>query len=534
MFKYFIVISFVVFQVCNRVESQSKTDIKIQLGAEGFVSDGDQAPMWMVSNQNGRWGNVEPNQLLTFAKVYMGKELGANFNIESEAEIDYSSGLESVFLHTGYLKASWKGLSFQFGRHTFSPIFEPDYAGVGAYLFGNNYRPMTRITFGLSQFKKLPVLKGRLEIRGEISHGRLDDGNGFYNHNHTLLHEKYAYIRWDGNKWLPYAGLNHSVFMGGYNSYGDKIPIDYWRSIFAKSSEKIGGGDATNAGGAHMGLYDFGLYRKFPNATARFYYQIPFADKSGMFFWKRNIDQIVGVNVLLKNKKWIQNLTVEWINTAHQTGNGIPDALAVYPDGSHEVLPRSVLLERDLNELMEKLGQGRIQPYTLPEVMAYLQKEFNKGREYGGRDGYLNNGVYPVGWTYYGMVMGSPLNLTRVQIGVNSPNLGIYTNNFIVNDRVKAIHVGGNGVLNENWQWRGKFTYSVNYGSYYNQYPGRYTWVETEDYYFSGGLKQFYGLIGISWYPLKINGLELISDFAFDAGEMFNSFGLRVGTRWLF
>ncbi len=254
MFKYFLVISFVLVQVCNRVESQSKTDIKIQLGAEGFVSDGDQAPMWMVSNQNGRWENVEPNQLLTFAKVYMGKELGANFTIKSEAEIDYSSGLESVFLHTGNLKAFWKGLSFQFGRHTFSPIFEPDYAGVGAYLFGNNYRPMTRITFGLPQFKKLPVLKGRLEIRGEISHGHLDDGNGFYNHNHTLLHEKYAYIRWDGNKWLPYAGLNHSVFMGGYNPYGDKIPIDYWRFIFANSSEKIGGG-------AHMGLlcYDHGF-----------------------------------------------------------------------------------------------------------------------------------------------------------------------------------------------------------------------------------------------------------------------------------
>lgn len=532
MGKFFILGFILFFLLFQPVTAQNSIKVSTVAGFDAFFSGGDQAPLWMVSRQQGRWNLLEKSQVISYSSVQLEKRAGKSWVFKAEAELDYSSGNNEVYLHTGNIKTSWRYLTLTAGRHLFSPIFESHYSGSGSYLFGDNNRPITRITIGIPQYTKFPFPYGRLELKGEISHGDLNDGVGVVNHNKVLLHEKYAYVRWDGGKWLPYAGLNHSVFMGGYSPYEGKITTDYWKSFFAKGSQKIGGGDATNAAGAHMGLYDFGFYRKLDNGEVRFFYQIPFADKSGMLFWKRNIDQIVGLNFTFARKKLVQNLTVEWINTAHQTGNGIPDVIVIYPDGSSEILPRVVMLERDLDELMARLGHYRDEPYQLSEVMVFLQNEFNRGRQYGGRDGYLNNGMYPAGWTYKGSIMGSPLNLTRRQVALNNPNLGDYFVNNIINDRIKAIHLGGYGSINDFLKWKGMVTYSVNYGSYYNKYPGRYTWYETENYYFKDGLKQFYSLIEINWQPSGTPNFEFSGSMSFDVGEIFNSYGAKISTRW--
>jgi hypothetical protein len=251
-----------------------------------------------------------------------------------------------------------------------------------------------------------------------------------------------------------------------------------------------------------------------------------------MLFWNRNTDQISGVNVALNGKKAIKNLTIEWVNTTHQSGSGTPDPIVVYPNGSIEFVPVPELRLRDLDALMANLGQTQSHPYTIEEVVDYLREEFNNGQPYGGRDGYLSNGVYPAGWTNYGAIMGSPLNLIRNQIAQSSPNLGIYSQNNVINDRIKAIHIGGFGYITELLKWKGMFTYSVNYGSYYNQYPGRNTWTETGNYYFKGGLKQFYSLIGVDWQPQKNSKFEFGGNISLDMGDIFNSFGMKLSTCW--
>lgn len=531
MTKYLLFFVLLLFIFGEPGFSQQSPNITSSFGFESFITTGDQAPLWMFARQQGRWNPIEKSQVLSYGYVGL-KKSGKKWSFGTEVELDYSSGNKQVYLHTANLGTSWKFIQLKVGRHRFAPIFESNYLGSGPYLFGDNSRPVDRITIGIPEFTKLFFPLGRIEVRGEISHGRLDDGNGFYNHKSLLLHEKYAYIRWDGGNWLPYVGLSHSVFMGGYNVIGRKVPIDYWKSFFARSSEKIGGGDATNAAGAHMGLYDFGFYRKCPKKEVRVYYQIPFSDKSGMLFWKRNVDQIAGFNFTIKKRGWIENFTIEWISTSHQTGNSLPDVMAFYPDGTSEILPSTILLQRDLDELMAKLGQTQEHPYTIEEVTKYLQDEFNKGRLTGGRDGYLNNGEYPAGWTYHGLIMGSPLNLTIDQLKLNNLELGEYKNNFIVNDRVKAIHFGGRGSLTEKVKWSGMFTYSVNYGSYYNQYPGRYTWYETPDYYFKGGLKQVYTMLGAKWSPDRLPDFEFSGNLSLDIGEIFTSFGIKLGTKW--
>jgi hypothetical protein len=458
-------------------------------------------------------------------------------SLSLNAEGNYNRAVADLYLHSLSLEVKWHALGLRAGRHLFNPIFEEGYKGHGAYLFGDNTRPVDRITVGFPAYTKLPGIFNRIEIKGEVSHGWLDDerGGAARFHKEVLLHEKYAYVRWDGGRWKPYAGINHSALMGGYYTNGEKIPLDYWRSILAKSSEKIGGGDATNAGGAHMGLFDLGLYLESEAGSFRFYYQAPFADGSGMKLYTRNRDQILGVAWKPSGNRFLQRFSLEWINTAHQSGNGMPDAMVIYGDGSKEMIISFRLDDPAFREdLMTRLGVDNPGGYSKDEVTQYMKDQFNNGNRFGGRDGYMSNGVYPAGWSHYGMVMGSPLNLTSEQLGHLNASLGSYERNLIVNDRYKAIHVGAAGIMTDRWTWEVMLTLSRNYGSYYQQYPGRYTWDETPGYFFKGGRSQFYSRLGVGWTLPTTQPLEINGAVAIDAGELSDTYGMQMGLIWSF
>src|SRR5690554_7410741 len=65
-------------------------------------------------------------------------------------------------------------------------------------------------------------------------------------------------------------------------------------------------------------------------------------------------------------------------------------------------------------ELMRGLGAPNPESWSKKEVGRYLEDNFNRGNRFGGRDGYMSNGVYPAGWTHYGRVMGSDRKSTRL------------------------------------------------------------------------------------------------------------------------
>ena len=471
--KTYIIIIISLF--IQNINSQNSIKINSKITSDAFVSSGFSAPLWLTARQEGRYNLIDKNQFLTTAGITLGKDIN-NWSFLVDAELDYNTGFDKIYLHHGFLKTEWHFLSITIGRHTFSPIFEKEKdSGSGSYLFGDNSRPMDRITAGIPNYTKLPFTKGLIEIRGGLSHGRLDDTSdnhilsheANYYHSGILLHEKYAYIRLNIEKWKPYAGLNHSVFMGGYDGNGKKVPVDYWKAFQGKGSDKIGGGDATNAAGAHMGLYDFGVYKIFPFGEMRFYCQSPFADGSGMKIFKIKHDRIIGIN-LNANKKRLRNITIEWLKTSYQSGEGLPDPVVngrAYPVSEM----REMGFDKFMNEIVGVEGSG----FTRDAIVKHLKDRYNNGHSYGGRDGYMSNGTYPGGWTFHGTVMGSPLNLTRDQLFNLNPNLGTsYKSNYIVNDRFKAFHVGGSGDLSDNLKWEAKFTFSKNYGSYFNEYPG--------------------------------------------------------------
>lgn len=517
-------------------QAEQKVNVRGGVSAEVMAASGDLSPLWLYGRQQGRWGFGSDAQFL--GRGYVGAHYapGERLNVSLHAEANYNRAAADFYFHSYALNVRWYALGLSVGRHLFDPVFEKGYRGNGSYLFGDNARPVDRITVGIPVYTKLPGAFSRIEVKGEVSHGWLNDerpGAAKF-HKEVLLHEKYAYIRWDGGPWKPYAGLNHSAFLGGYSN-GQKVPIDYWRSILAKSSEKIGGGDATNAGGAHMGLFDFGVYLESEAGLFRFYYQAPFSDGSGMKLFTRNLDQIVGVDWKPVGHRFLHHVTLEWIHTAHQSGNGMPDARVTHENGEQQLIISFQLHDPAYREdLMTRLGADNPGSYSKDEVTDYLQDNYNNGNQFGGRDGYMSNGVYPAGWTHYGMVMGSPLNLMTDQLVPLNANLGSYSRNLIVNDRYKAIHVGAEGQVLPGLTWEAMLTFSRNYGSYFQQYPGRYTWNETPDYFFKAGRNQFYSRLGMGWLLPTSQSIELKGAVGLDEGELNKSFGGQLGLVWLF
>jgi len=518
------------------VWSQAKPFLRNSITTSLMNSGGDGVPLWLHGRQQGRWDQMDKTQWVNIVHSSFSYMPTSDWNFNASVELDYQPLNSEIYFHTAQISTQYKFLSLRVGRHLFDPLFGEVNLGSGSYLFGDNYRPLFRVTAGIPNYTPLPLFLKRIEVRGEISHAKLDDHWEKWSHNNELLHEKYAYLRVNLGRAKPYVGISHSAIMGGYYSNGSSIPIDFWKSFMAKGSEKLGGGEATNAAGAHMGLYDVGAYLTTPNkGDFHFYYQAPFSDSSGMWFLIRNIDQVFGVNWTLPKASFLNNITLEWISTSHQSGNGMPDALLTFDEGGSELIVSFQLDDPDYRKnLMTRLGVDNPGSYSKNEISEYLKEHFNNGNPFGGRDGYMSNGTYPSGWTYYGDVMGSPLNLTQHQLRHKNAELGTYTRNLIVNDRYKAIHFGVSGRITPFLEWNFKATFSKNYGSYFQEYPGRYTWSRTPNYFFDEGLRQTYLMIGTKWNPEELTSLVINTELGLDIGEIFNSYGAKIGVKYAF
>lgn len=501
--------------ISGNIRAQENLDFSGKASARTIIHNGSLPPLWQTSLYQGRWDNLGGSQLLSLASAKSNWKVSDLFSVYGNVEIDHNTSLDETYLHTGWLGVNFGRFSVKGGKHLFDPVFTESNSGSGSYIFGSNYRPAPRVTLELSDYTVVPFTKRRIEVRGGISQGWLSDqpANG-----DVLLHEKYGYIRWNGGKWKPYAGLNHSSLFGG-----EDIAIDFWATFMAKGSEKVGGGEATNAAGAHMGLYDIGTYVNTSIGSFQFYYQIPFSDGSGMVFWQRNRDHILGINWSSDIIPWLSNLTFEWIQTKYQSGNGMPDP----------ILNGRIIFASDVDDknafVLEHFGIDKSAPLSSDEFIAILEDELNHGNKFGGRDGYMNNGVYPDGWSHRNYIMGNPFHLTQKQLLSVNPDMDFEHRVKIKNDRLSGVHLGAKGEVFKGLKWATKISYTRNFGTYYEQYPGRYTWDETDDYWFSGGRNQWYTLLNFSWEALNVKGLNIQAGIAFDTGEIYTNTGINFG-----
>ena len=521
------------FSVFVRLTAQNKVQVNVQ--SRVHVSSKDNLlPLYQYSNQ---WGIVSPFE--------QGQALvvgGLKYNFVDTKNINFQLGFSGVaknkvgdsFLHEAYLKGRFFNfIDFNIGKQAYASISIDDNLTTGGFMMNSNARPAPKAMIGIYDYWPSGFLRGFVQIKGGLSQGILNDDrlieSKYNSAKDILVHEKWVYARMGLFKLKPYAGLYHGALYGGTRSDGREIPADFWATFKGAGSNKIGGGEATNAAGAHDGFWDLGLEYTCAVADFQLYLQKPYADGSGLKIAKgRNHDYKMGIYAKLKNTQHVKKVSFELIKTDYQAGSGIPDPLS--PDGNGIIFLDQI---EDYDAFMyNHFGEEKQDGYSLGDVKRYLEVVQNHNQKYGGRDDYNNNGTYYSAWTYHQMPMGLPLYHTYWQAKAYAPDWIPNNHGVFLNNRIKGFHIGLEGEFSNNLRYLFKSTYTINKGSYAEQYIKRYSWEEDSDFFYKGGKKEVYTYLSLDYKNSNWKYFTLRGSFSYDFGELYHSFGCMLSIRY--
>ncbi len=265
-------------------------------------------------------------------------------------------------------------------------------------------------------------------------------------------------------------GLVHQAMWGGETEKHGNQPqsfSDYLRVVIPRPASKSGFiGEQVNILGNHLGVWDVSYTINRKSKSFKLYYQHPFEDKSGAYqhffdeLKKRKIpvksfDGLLGFEII-NNDSMISSLLYEYINTMYQSG-----------------------------EEPSKPGEGY------------------------GWDSYYNHYIYIYGWTNKNRNIANPLFISG-RLFENCV--------YIINNRIKAHHIGIELSLSKTVKNKCLFTLSQNFGTYWDNHIAK---SNNYPYKFADGLRQFSGLIQFDFNPIWKNLNGQIS-YAFDRGDLYS------------
>lgn len=386
-----ITIAFLIIILPLGLRGQERDSLKlsqsIQVGTGILATNPVSLPFWMKYNNSGR---------------FTDKQAGAMYSL--------------IYYKGGYQSAEWMRQEWEFetmasasSRGTYGSVVQANFSivtpiakitagldeeifglndstlSIGSLSYGNNARPLPKVSIGTKGWVKSPFLSEVLSFKAYVAHGWFEK-NRFQSG--AFLHQKYLYGRAEffKKRLTLIGGLLHNAQWGGRNLSNESAqPAGFanYARIFLGMS---GGGDALqtdqlNALGNHLGSYDLRASYKFNGFRVSNYWQFLWEDSSGLtpFNWR---DGMVGIGVTLNRRGLIDRFVVEVIRTNDQ------DAYKADENGV---------------------------PFIEP-------------------DDFFNNYVYSSGWTYANRLMGSPMfllfdeptgNRNIIQNKINAFNIGL-------------------------------------------------------------------------------------------------------------
>ena len=367
----------------------------------------------------------------------------------------------------GYLEKDIRGLNMKLGRWRKNITSESELS-TGSLIRGKNAIPIPQVSLRLSDFKKITFFNQDLWVKGGFSHGWFSKGEYVQA---PFLHEKYLYIKKNISNHSSFTlGLVHQAMWGGETEKHGKQPqsfSDYLRVVIPRPASKSGFiGEQVNILGNHLGVWDVSYTINRKSKCFKLYYQHPFEDKSGAYqhFFDElknkklpvnSFDGLFGIEVN-NNNSMISSLLYEYINTMYQSG-----------------------------EEPSKPGEGY------------------------GWDSYYNHYIYIYGWTNKSRNIANPLFISG----------RLFENgDYIINNRIKAHHIGIELSLSKTVKNKCLFTLSQNFGTYWDNHIAK---SNNYPYKFADGLRQFSGLIQLDFNPIWKNLNGQIS-YAFDRGDLYS------------
>ena len=294
------------------------------------------------------------------------------------------------------------------------------------------------INIGIKDYIPITFLQFHFKFKGGLSHGWLDKGQYLRS---PFLHQKNLYLKKtiNGNQSLTFGIVHMAIWGGATRIHGDQPQnlSDYLRIFFLQpGSDKVIKQERINTLGNHLGIWDITYKKEINQKKYKFYYQHPFEDESGARWLSNRFDGLYGIEIQSNRTISIKNFLYEYINTMNQSGSeGASDSTY-------------------------------------------------------GWDNYYNHYIYQSGWTYNNKVIGNPL----FTLGSNK---GSYTDGtYIVNNRIKAHHIGIMGKITKKINYKMFFTYSQNYGIFPDEVKSK---KENNSYRYENGLIQRSGLVQIGF-----------------------------------
>jgi hypothetical protein len=393
------------------------TNVKYQLESGVYLSNSNQTPFWLRSNQYG----IVPleSQFITM-RGSAHKEYDSTKNIQGlQKRFSYGYGINTVInigkanqilLPEAYIKIRYGALELYGGRRKEIFGLTDTLLSSGSYIWSGNSLPVPKLQISIPNYTSI-FGQDLFAIKGGYAHGWFGSQGDVKNY---YLHQKWLYGKIGKPHWKIkfYGGFNHQVQWGGYpikpyietatgkliDNFGNdfKTYIKVVTGVSLNANEK--GADLTgvplneawNRAGNHLGSVDIGTEVNLRSYDLFFYRQSVYED--GSLFYLNNItDGLIGISIKRKDKKeGITKVSFEHLNTTSQGG----------PTGSGN---------------------------TIPQLR--------------GGDNYFNNGTYNNGWNYNGFNMGTPLitPLNKTKNSLIDKNLFTNVpNSYIVNNRVQG------------------------------------------------------------------------------------------------
>ena len=401
--------------------------------ATGAYGSGDHTPLWHTANRQGLGSHS--NSLLYARLGVEGNNRFSNRNIALDwgADVVAGYGLTSaVLLQQAFFDFQWHKFRVSLGQKERWGEHPNHRLSTGSLVESGNARPIPQIRIELPEYWNIPGTKGWFGIKGHLAYGWFTDGawqeNFFSDVSPRTVagryHSKAGLMRFGNEEKFPLTvemGLQMVTQFGGtcYNSNRtpgntNHNPVrlkDYFYALIPLSGDtSYDISDQANVAGNMLGSWQGAITWNDKKWKLRTYYEHTFEDHSQMF-WEYGLwtEQLVGLELELKQFNWVKNIVFEYFNLKNQSGPVYHDTNSLFPDQISCV------------------------------------------------DNNYNHGKYP-GWFNYGQMIGTPLCTSPIY---NSDRI-----QYCYNNRTEAFHFGIEGEPLSWLGYRALYTRSNNWGTY--------------------------------------------------------------------
>ena len=486
-----LILSFIIyFFSLSLVEAQ--TTVAYDLTTEAAVGSGDYTAYQLATNRHHVLA-TRPNTAYMRGALNVEHQWAEDWKLSGSVDAIASVHADhKAYLQQCYVNLRWKDFFVEAGAREQEPVLRDPSLSSGAFVKGNNAKPVPEIHVGTNGFWTVPFTKGWLQVNADFGYGKLMDSDyrekQFYREGSgnihyatgTLYHQKHLYFRTNPEKVIfVTAGIEHvALFAGtGYNiETGDMVVKEkptnlkaFWKTILPLGDSNYFENNALEdwVFGNHLGSMTIQLgWNINQDHQLQAYVDDIFEDGSGMR--KGNgWDGLYGLEYKnkAKGRQYVRGAVIEYLQTTNQSGP----------------------LHWDSGDYPEPLRSQVADLVT-------------------GNDNYYNHMFYG-SYDHYGMAQGNALLTSPIY---NQDGFSEFRDN-----RVKAWHLGVNGEITGQLSYLIKASYREGWGTYFLP-------LAQKHHSFDAMLQGIY----------TMGPWQFSAAYAFDKGNIYgdcNTFNIKIG-----